>query len=244
MLSQAIVNNTSSLVRLAGLTPHEVMFGRKCTRPLDAILGMDGEHLTGPKGMAEDVVKEHADRMSAILQEHWGAVTEGRDRMRVYNDKRARKLARPVDFDIGDFVLVYSAKKRNKLRVMWTGPFRVVDTINAAVYVCEHLVTGARSSVHAQRIRMYADSTLEVTTDLRDQAAHDMLEYFPDSIVGWREGDEGTLELKIHWLGLESSEDSWEPLNTFYEDAPTMVKRYAQQQRKRAPQLLQAVKEL
>ena len=244
MLSQAIVNNTSSLVRLAGLTPHEVMFGRKCTRPLDAILGIDGEHLTGPKGMAEDVVKEHADRMSAILQEHWGAVTEGRDRMRVYNDKRAGKLARPVDFDIGDFVLVYSAKKRNKLRVMWTGPFRVVDTINAAVYVCEHLVTGARSSVHAQRIRMYADSTLEVTTDLRDQAAHDMLEYFPDSIVGWREGDEGTLELKIHWLGLESSEDSWEPLNTFYEDAPTMVKRYAQQQRKRAPQLLQAVKEL
>ena len=71
-----------------------------------------------------------------------------------------------------------------------------------------------------------------------------LLEYFPDSIVGWREGDEGTLEIKFHWLGLESSEDSWEPLNTFYEDAPTMVKRYAQQQRKRAPQLLQAAKEL
>ena len=62
---------------------------------------------------------------------------------------------RDIDFEVGDFVLVYVTRQRKKLRVKLTGPFKVVDTINPVVYVCENLVTGTRSSVHTSRLRKY-----------------------------------------------------------------------------------------
>lgn len=115
----------------------------------------------------------------------------------------ARKV-KDIDFEVGDFVLVYVARQRNKMRVKWAGPFKVVDTINPVAYVCENLVTGERYSVHTSRLRKYADSLSHVTADLKKQAAHDFLEFYPDRIVGWRETDEGLLELKIRWLGFDA----------------------------------------
>ena len=110
--------------------------------------------------------------------------------------------------------------------------------------MCENIVTGERNPVHAQRLRRYADAQLQVTEDLKDQAAHDKLAFFPDKIVSWREADEGTMQLRVRWLGFEPNEDSWEDLQTFYADAPVMVRRYVQGQRRRAPALVEAMKEL
>ena len=86
---------------------------------------------------------------------------------------------RDVDFEIRDFNLAYVARQRNKLRLKWTGPFCVVDTINTAVYVCENIVTGKRTAVHKSRLCKYADSLLNVTANLKDQVVHDCLEILP-----------------------------------------------------------------
>jgi hypothetical protein len=98
--------------------------------------------------------------------------------------------------------------------------------------------------VHTSRLRKYADSLLNVTADLKEQVAHDALEFYPDKIVGWREADEGRLELKVRWLGFDASDDSWEPVAQFYEDAPTKVRRYAQRMRRTAPGLLELINNL
>ncbi|ETI31997.1 hypothetical protein F443_21115 [Phytophthora nicotianae P1569] len=34
-------------------------------------------------------------------------------------------------------------------------------------------------------------------------------------------------EVKVKWLGLESVEDSWEPLKTISEDVPQLLSAYA-----------------
>ena len=127
----------------------------------------------------------------------------------------------------------------------WTGPFRVVGTVNTAVHVCENLVMGKQSSINTSRLRKYADALLNVTAELKEQAAHDSLEFYSDKLVGWREADEGLLEYKIRWLGFDATGDSWEPLKQFFEGAPTMVRRrYAQCMLRTAPALLQAINNL
>ena len=80
--------------------------------------------------------------------------------------------------------------------------------------------------------------------DLKEQAAHDSLDFFPDKFVGWCEADEGLLELKIRWLGFDATDESWELLVQLYEDAPTMVHCYAQRMRRTVPALLAAINNL
>ena len=245
LLAQATINNTPAEVRLAGQTPSQVMFGMDQLQPLDSVLGLLTEDVLGSREAAEAVIRQHGVNLAALLQKRWADASEGRLSQveRTRRRDEARKV-RDIDFDIGDYVLVYVTRQRNKLRVKWTGPFRVVDTINPAVYICENLVTGSRSPVHTSRLRKYADSLLNVTADLKEQVAHDALEFYPDKIVGWREADEGRLELKVRWLGFDASDDSWEPVAQFYEDAPTMVRRYAQRMRRTAPGLLELINNL
>jgi hypothetical protein len=221
------------------------MFGMDQLQPLDSVLGLLTEDVLGSREAAEAVIRQHGVNLAALLQKRWADASEGRLSQveRTRRRDEARKV-RDIDFDIGDYVLVYVTRQRNKLRVKWTGPFRVVDTINPAVYICENLVTGSRSPVHTSRLRKYADSLLNVTADLKEQVAHDALEFYPDKIVGWREADEGRLELKVRWLGFDASDDSWEPVAQFYEDAPTMVRRYAQRMRRTAPGLLELINNL
>jgi hypothetical protein len=121
--------------------------------------------------------------------------------------------------------LVHVPVPRHKLRVQWLGPFRVVDTVNEWVYVVEDILTQKRKTVHADMIKWYADRYFAVTEDLRNQIAYDS-QFYVDRLVDWRETDEGTLEIRVRWLGLDQNEDSWEPAAQLREDVPETVQRY------------------
>jgi hypothetical protein len=126
---------------------------------------------------------------------------------------------------VGEFVLARVPVRRNKLRVQWLGPYRVADTVNKWVYVLQDVVTGKRKTVHVDRMRWYADSDLAVTEDLKNQVAYDS-QFNVDSIVDWRDTDEGTIELRVRWLGFEANEDSWEPAQRLHQDVPEIVQQY------------------
>ena len=59
-----------------------------------------------------------------------------------------------------------------------------------------------------------------------------------------RRTSQKSLELKILWFGFYATDDSWEPLYQFYEDDPTMIRRYAQRMRRTAPALLETINNL
>ena len=143
------------------------------------------------------------------------------------NRRQRAKYDTPVDFDIGDYVIVYSAVRRNKLRVKWLGPYRVVATINDRVFEIEDICTGKLQTVHAQRMRFYADSRLAITEELKNQAAYDD-QFFVDKMVDWRETDAGQLELKVRWLGFEAQNDTWETAEAMFKDVPAITKAYLQ----------------
>ena len=98
---------------------------------------------------------------SAAIQTDWVRVRTARERRRDQSvaereratgrDTRVREARAAVkipQFSLGEFVLVSCPVSRNKLRNVWMGPYRVVDTINNWVYVVEDLVTAKRRSIH------------------------------------------------------------------------------------------------
>ena len=132
------------------------MFRFEQIRSLDSVLGLEVDGTVGSQEAAEASIKAHAQTLAELLQKNWDAARNGRQ---VQIERLLRRDAacnvQDVDFEIGDFVLVYVLRQRNKLRVKWTGPFhRAADTINAAVYIYENVVTGNRTAVHTSRLRV------------------------------------------------------------------------------------------
>ena len=149
--------------------------------------------------------------------------------------KNKRTVVAEVEqFPVGSYVLVYTSVPRNKLRIQWLGPYKVAGTINENVYNLEDIVTHKTRTVHAQRMKVFADQDFEVTEDIRSQAAYDT-EFNIEKFMDWRETDEATLELRVRWLGFEANEDSWEPLERMHADVPETAIRFMKDIEKECP---------
>ena len=106
-----------------------MIFGSKPIRPLCSVLGLDVDGIVDTKEDAEAAInKAHARTLAEILQTNWNKARGGR-RVQVGRIRRrdAARGVRDFNFEIGDFVLVYVARHRNKLRVKWTGPFHIAS---------------------------------------------------------------------------------------------------------------------
>ena len=91
------------------------------------------------------------------------------------------------------------------------------------MYEVEDLTSDRVLSVHAERLKFYADSELEVTEELVNLISHDGSGFEVQEILSWRrQNDE--YQCLVHWLGLEDVEESWEPLTTLWEDIPNVVR--------------------
>ena len=108
----------------------------------------------------------------------------------------ARNKGKVPQFQLGEFVLVAAPVARAKFKVKWMGPFRVMGTLNDYVYVVEDVVTARRKSVHVQRLRLYSEADLQVTEEIRNQAAYDDQTHV-EILVDWRETDDALLELRV-----------------------------------------------
>ncbi|POM59178.1 hypothetical protein PHPALM_32135 [Phytophthora palmivora] len=91
----------------------------------------------------------------------------------------------------------------NKLALKWIGPFRVISA-KANSFDIEHLVTGTSKTVHASRLKLYADSSFE----------------------GHREHPEHSYEVLVGWEGLRTIGDSWELVKILQEDVPVKLNAY------------------
>lgn len=217
---QSVLNHSPS-PRLGGLAPVEVMTGLRPSQPIDCIL-LEGVLTAMPelRDLAE-VAKEHVDALRTALAEIHSATKHVRDRR---TRARVQKHGgQPVNFAIGDFVLV-AGRDPHKLQPFWQGPFRVIDTVNPWVYVVEDLVTAARREVHVCRIRKYADSDLRVTAAIRLAAEHDQVAHVSD--ISAHRLQDGEYYLCVRWLGFEEADNTWEPIYTLLEDVPAIVKSY------------------
>ncbi|ETK81236.1 hypothetical protein F441_23036 [Phytophthora nicotianae CJ01A1] len=132
-------------------------------------------------------------------------------------------------FDVGDFVLWSRIDQRlpnTKLLAHWVGPLKVIEALPQS-YQIEHLVTGRKYEVHASRLKFYADADLETSAEQTELVTSQGMLLGVDQIVNHRYNElSARWELFVSWLGLQSIENSWEPLSTMSQDVPVKVRDY------------------
>jgi hypothetical protein len=160
------------------------------------------------------------------------------------NRKRWERYYAPP-FSIGDYVLVgRRTPKAHKLQLHWQGPYVIIGSRSTLVYQVNLVGMLLKAderysmSVHASRLRMFADKDLDVTKTLVESAVHDLQFYDIEKIAGWRVSDDtGEIELRIHWLGFEASERTWEPIAQVSKDQGRLVKKWLSKNHKKHPLL-------
>ncbi|KAE9004876.1 hypothetical protein PR001_g17597 [Phytophthora rubi] len=153
---------------------------------------------------------------------------EERARQTVRN-KRMQKYACRPNFDVGDYVLRsrVDQKHHDKLLVTWVGPYQVVRA-DSHSFAVRHWLTGKESDVHPSRLKYYADSSLQVTEELREHIAAQGL-ILPVSELKearWNK-EKKDYEVLVSWKGLEPIEDSWEPTAQLSKDIPVLLTQFA-----------------
>jgi hypothetical protein len=209
------------------------MMARNTVRPLDTIAQgalTDEEMIQVQDLQLSDKCLEAFTDASAAIQADWIAAEAGlRKRQEQNAAARQRLIERTVrkadNFLIGEYVLVLNMVPTNKLRTKWMGPYQVTGTVNDHVYTLKDLIQGKEHTVHAQRMKVFADASIDVTEDIKNSAAYDASS-FVDSIVGHRENDEHSIDLRVRWSGFEENEDTWEPVEQLHMDIPFVVERY------------------
>ncbi|ETO66354.1 hypothetical protein F444_16481 [Phytophthora nicotianae P1976] len=120
-----------------------------------------------------------------------------------------------------------ASKKHPKLRVKWCGPAQVTAATSNWIFEIENLVTGERREAHASRLKFYADNSLAVTEDLHRHVAHNSEGHVVDTFLSTRYNtNEKRHELLVHWRGLDTVEDSWEPATVLLQDVPVAAKAF------------------
>lgn len=225
--------NSSESGRLGGYTPQEAFTGRRSEHPLDAILKLQGEKRELRAERVDAAKVKNATRgLSEALEDIHRSIAdhEAARGRRGRGSKWDRRAVQDVKFGVGDYVLVarLDSARRNKLQGVWKGPMRVVNTINDHVFEVEHLVTGAKFTAHAERLRFYSDKSLDVTTPLKDLVAYQDGEYLVESVLdvrrkkGRQDPDE-PYEVLVKWQGFEEDATDWQPMREIMSNAPDAV---------------------
>ena len=204
--------------------PIELFSGRDPSSPLDVVWNPVRKVNLRPNCTPDEIIA-HVESLREHLANMHRQVTD----IRTENQRRTnRRRKGPVpNFTVGDFVLyaLPEDSRSTKLSFKWYGPARILDSISELVFVLENLVTHEQFEVHAQRVRFYSDSDLNVTTDLLNQIAHDSTGLEVQAITDAKCDKNGRWSLKIQWRGFTEDFDSWEALSHLLNECPIHIRR-------------------
>ncbi|OWZ11000.1 hypothetical protein PHMEG_00016045 [Phytophthora megakarya] len=99
----------------------------------------------------------------------------------------------------------------NKLMIHWVGPFRVVEALSHS-FIIEHFIRS--------RLKLYADSSLEITEELVQHVSNQGLVLIVEKFCDFCFNDQLS-----HWEleRLEEAENSWEGLEELFDDVPAKM---------------------
>lgn len=228
---QAALNQAPS-ARCGGSAPVTAMTGLEPAHVLDTVMPVVLERTKVSQAARAfkqlkqpEAVSGYIEELRAALEVMHTRVAEVGAQKRAANRRAAvkRGVKPHAGFQQGDFVLV-AFTEPDKLSVRWAGPMRVTRVIDEWAFELEDLVYGRKCVRHAQMMRPYADQHLDVTTELREQIAHDDLQSFRvQEILDWRQKDRQPVELLVRWLGFDDASDTWQQLDKLAKDVPVLV---------------------
>ncbi|GJX17041.1 putative reverse transcriptase domain-containing protein [Tanacetum coccineum] len=152
-------NSYHASVRCA---PFEALYGRKCRSPIMWAEVGEGQ-LIGP-----ELVQETTEKISQIKDR----LKAARDRQKSYADKRRK----PLEFSVGDYVLLKVSPwkdevrfgKKGKLAPRFVGPFEIIEKVGSVAYRLDlpEELNGVHDTFHVSNLKKcLADPTLQVPLD-------------------------------------------------------------------------------
>jgi hypothetical protein len=214
--------NHSPSSALGGKCPITGFTGRAADSPLDVIL--DDSSTATRLPLTSDQIKARVASLESALSTMIDEISAIAPRTTA-----KRPGQRPVDFGVGDYVLVARALRgvKDKTAPRWGGPGLVISAVNALSFTVRDLLSGKDRVIHAEHLKRYADSSLVVTPQLRAFIAANAVYTRVEAITGHRK-KKGAWSFRVKWSGFEDDEDdTWEPMHTLCQDVPELLKRYA-----------------
>ncbi|GJU90410.1 putative reverse transcriptase domain-containing protein [Tanacetum coccineum] len=160
LLVEFLYNNSyHSSVRCA---PFEASYGRKCRSPIMWAEVGEGQ-LIGP-----ELVQETTEKISQIKDR----LKAARDHQKSYADKRRK----PLEFSVGDYVLLKVSPwkgmirfgKKGKLAPRFVGPFEIIEKVGPVAYQLglPKELNGVHDTFHVSNLKKCLDDpTLQVLLD-------------------------------------------------------------------------------
>ncbi|KAH9082770.1 hypothetical protein LEN26_021161 [Aphanomyces euteiches] len=130
----------------------------------------------------------------------------------------------------GDYVLWSHVDEAHhpKLLVTWVGPYRVVE-VNEFSAKIEQLITKEQRDAHMSRLKMYAESSFEVTEEILEHVADQGILLMVEHIAAHKfDKNRDWYYMLVHWEGFESIEASWEEVTHLVRDCPAVVQAYVE----------------
>eukprot|EP00172_Hildenbrandia_rubra_P002599 Plantae.Rhodophyta-Hildenbrandia_rubra.ctg3560.p1 GENE.Plantae.Rhodophyta-Hildenbrandia_rubra.ctg3560~~Plantae.Rhodophyta-Hildenbrandia_rubra.ctg3560.p1 ORF type:complete len:305 (+),score=28.60 Plantae.Rhodophyta-Hildenbrandia_rubra.ctg3560:801-1715(+) len=226
-LIQSILNHTIRPT-LGDRAPITAFTGLPADNPLCSIMPPTAEEMQSIDFLKAKRITKVENLIKALDEMHKDIskrrTKKRKDAVRRHNE---RTHMQPVNFELGDFVLVAKkdAHDGRKLQVTWKGPRRVSRAVSDLIYECEDLITGKKNLFHANRLKHYADSDLNMTEEFLDAVQHnDPQLQTVEQVLHLRFNP--TLEryeVQVKWRGFDHEEPTWEPYATMLEDIPDVM---------------------
>ena len=183
--------------------------------------------------MTYERVAKYVDDLAATLDALHQKVRDRGEQQRRLKAAKAANSERGLQFEIGDLVMVTAwgnaahVKRSSKMCPTWQGPYEVVNPISPTSYEVRLLGRPDKhpKPVHWTRMKRFADAGFDISEQLVRTAVNDCQKFDVQEFVAWREGDDGTIELKVRWEGFEPQDDTWQGLQGLFEDVPAMVRK-------------------
>nr|GEV98470.1 putative reverse transcriptase domain-containing protein [Tanacetum cinerariifolium] len=200
-------NSYHSTVRCAAF---EALYGWKCYSPIMWVEVGEG-HLIGPE----------------LLQETIEKISQSKDRLKAARDHQksyANKRRKPLEFSVGDYVLLKVSPwkgvvrfwKKGKLAHRFVRPFKITERIGLVAYMLRfpEELNGVHDTFHVLNLKKcLADPTLEVPLDeIQVDAKFNFMEEPMESL----ERDFHKLKqsrisiIKVQWNSKRGPEFTWE----------------------------------
>ena len=213
--------NSAPSRKLRGHSPYEVVLGKPSLTPLNAVFTPEPPAVVPVGSFAYDTAIQ---RLRASLDDIHAAIVSSRRSPSTPSDARTH----PVDFGVGDYVLVArqvfdTSRSRDKTRPIWLGPMRVLRKVNERVFEIHDIISDVKKEIHAQHIKLYADKDLQWTRAVSDVAAHGGRGFVPLRILSHIVDEHDLLHVNVEW---EDGDLTWERWDRFHRDAPRLSTGY------------------
>ncbi len=222
---ELVLNTVVSPLR--GRSAIEIVTGRRDTQALTAILLRKNEEWN-----MEEIKPRKIQQYILQLRKHLDSSHQdvGAKLLRSRTNKRESSSKGYLpSFEPGIFVkradILKTGKPRRKLKLRWTGPWRLIESETDWIWKVEHLVTGIIHRVHVSRLEFYADADMDVTEALQRQILYEEDgHFFVKRILDMKERKhDKTILVRVRWDGFSSAWDSWEELSSIIDQAATEV---------------------